>query len=308
MGLAPFISMHVPKCAGLAFAQSLARSIGAAAVAQGFDRTLFGTFSDFDSMSDEVRGKIRLHGLPPARPGELIHGHYALSSLVAAYPDARLVTIMREPRCRLISHFLFWRGHSDSDMAGWGRWTERMKLARGSLHDFLEARSLAPQIDNLFTRFLLHPHPDIPGDSFISPALHDRLYEQALARLGRFALVDVVENAALEQNVARYLGGPFHMDTANVTVLRSDFPINLSDELTSGAVERLRSLSAIDRRLWIAVARKADAFPDPGLLADALYAAYVEQQTAKCVSSAPTPLRPRAASSPPAPSGYAASL
>src|ERR1041385_7602136 len=102
MGLAPLVSMHVPKCAGLALAQSLARAIGAESVAQGFDQTLFGTFSDFNSMSDEVRAKIHLHGLPPARPGELVHGHYALSSLVAAYPGAHLVTVMREPRCRLI--------------------------------------------------------------------------------------------------------------------------------------------------------------------------------------------------------------
>jgi hypothetical protein len=305
MGLAPYVIMHVPKCAGLALAQSLARAIGAETVAQGFDRTLFGRFADFASMSEEVRGKIHLHGLPPARPGELIHGHYALSSLVAAYPGAHLVTVMREPRCRLISHFLFWRGHSDSDMAGWGGWMDRMRLAHGRLEDFLENRSLAAQLDNLFTRFLLSPHPDIPEDSFIAPRHHDRLHDQALAKLRHFGLVDVVENAALERNVARWLGREFHMDAANVTSLRSDLPVDLFDQLTGRAVERLQSHSAIDRRLWVHAARQADAFPEPEVLAESMFAAYLARQTANFASSAAPPRY----GSPPSPMlGYAASL
>ena len=257
-------------------------------------------------MSEEVRRKIHLHGLPPARPGELIHGHYALPSLVAAYPGAHLVTIMREPRCRLISHFLFWRGHLDSEMTGWGGWADRMKLARGRLEDFLEKRSLVSQLDNLFTRFLLCPHPGIPEDSCIAPELHDSLYDQALVKLRRFGLIDIVENSALEQNVARWLGREFHMEP-RMSRPCGDFPVQLSDELTSDAVDRLRSLSAIDRRLWIHAAH-GGYVPNPELLSDTIYATYVARQTSEdLLRAAMTPPSQRR-SSPSTAIGCAATL
>jgi len=181
----------------------------------------------------------------------------------------------------------------------------RMTLARDRLGDFLEDQHLVAQSDNLFTRFLLCPHPDIPADSLIAPELHDSLYEEALAKLGRFGLVDILENPAMAQNFARWFGAEFQMVTSNVTCPRNEFPLCLSDELTPDIVERLLSLTAIDRRLWIHTARKADAFPDPELQADAIYASYVARQTARFSVPMTLPSQPGPSSYP---SGYAASL
>jgi hypothetical protein len=59
------------------------------------------------------------------RDADLVTGHIARSTLRAAHPSHRLMTILREPRCRVISHWLFWRSVPDADRVAWGSWDAR---------------------------------------------------------------------------------------------------------------------------------------------------------------------------------------
>jgi hypothetical protein len=264
--------MHVPKCAGVALSRSLAQATGAKSRLHGLDGTLFGTFDDFASIAESIRRHIYLSGMPDRGCHDLIDGHFSLSSL-ASFRDGRFVTIMREPRCRLISHFLYWRGQSEDELLAWGAWSERVRLAHGRLLEFLANQTLASQIDNLFTRFLLCPHADIPTGAFIPPELHDELYHEAYPKLQQFGLVDLLENPAMEQNIQKWLGREFHMIEDNVSAPRMDLPVSLAEELTVDALTRVWSLSAIDRRLWKHTARRMNAFADPEVHADALFVA-----------------------------------
>jgi hypothetical protein len=130
---------------------------------------------------------------------------------------------------------------------------------------------------NLYTRFLLCPHKNIPEDNFIPDALSDELYDEAVTKLKCFELADILENPAMQQNIQRWLQRDFHLMRDNVTVSSNDFPVSLPDELIISlfTLEQLSSLSAIDLRLWGHIARRVDAFQAPEFHADQLFTQYV---------------------------------
>ena len=51
---------------------------------------------------------------------DLIAGHFAFSTLSQKYPEAQLVTFLRELYSRLSSHWLFLRSLSEDELAVWG--------------------------------------------------------------------------------------------------------------------------------------------------------------------------------------------
>jgi hypothetical protein len=153
-----------------------------------------------------------------------------------------------------------------------------MRFARGSLQEFLEQQDVACQIDNLFTRFLLSPHPDIPPGDFIPKRLHESLYRESMAKLVRFDFVDIIENPTIGTNVAKWLGRNFTMTRANETIAHPDRTVDLGAELTLRVLARIESLTAIDRRLWIHVAETRNIVPKADMHADHLFVQYVARQ------------------------------
>jgi hypothetical protein len=118
----------------------------------------------------------------------MVHGHFAFSTLQARYPNHQYMTLLREPYSRILSHWLYWRMQRNDELAGWGEWgTNHVRLARQPLAQFLGNATLACQIDNLRTRMLLWPHPNIPDNSFIDERDDEVLISTALARLGSSA-------------------------------------------------------------------------------------------------------------------------
>lgn len=273
------VFMHVPKCAGEAFVNSLAHSLGTNSILRGFDRSLFGAFDDFDTVAEGLRNQIYLDRQPRHYSYAIIAGHKSLFSLQAAYRNQPLVTIMREPRIRLLSHYIFWRLIPDENLALWGRYGEYMKLARAPIGDFLKQRTIACQTDNIFTRFLLSPHPDIPVDGFIAERSREALIRDGLAKLACFDFVDFIENPSIEQRLSDWLGRDTKLKLHNETIPNANRAINLHLELTPEALERMQSLTAVDRQLWIYLAEKLNAFPDAASRSEQLFARYVEIQT-----------------------------
>ena len=253
----PLAFMHIPKTAGTSLVAALIQALEPRALISGLDGVLFGDFDSFSSFQDDLRSHIYLS--PEAMPvnADLITGHIGYTSLRQRFPDAQLITVLREPFCRILSHWLFWRGNTDEVLVAWGSWADRVRLSHQPLANFLSTPTLACQIDNLAVRMLLSPHPLIPVADFIDPK-HDRqVLTEAHDRLGQFSRVDVVENPKLSSRLKKWLGRPFDIERRNETEgIPEPLRRPLVSELTSEAVDLLAARSRLDLELWRAVTRR----------------------------------------------------
>jgi hypothetical protein len=243
--------MHIPKTAGTSVARSLQGLYAGTPCVDGFDHFLFGAFRDFHHLPAALQNSIYADpGQLPAVAG-LVAGHFSNSTLRAAYPTGRFMTLLREPVTRLLSHWLYWRQLSDGQLEGWGGWAERVKRARSPLADFLNDRDLACQTDNLSVRALLWPDRLIPNDGFIDPSSDRRLLRRARAELRRFDFVDIVENPDLRGRIERWVEHPMMLARENETArLPPDLRSPLAAELGGRTHELLERRSRLDLRLW----------------------------------------------------------
>ena len=264
----PIAFMHVPKTAGTALAAALGRWAGD--TLYGLDQSIFGAFADFDGFAPDLRKMIYSAARPLPQTDALLMGHMAASTLARARRDTRLVTILREPRSRLLSHWLFWRGQTDEELQPWGAWADRVRLARAPLWHFLADPQIACQTDNIATRMLLWPHPAIPANGFIPPAAQPMLRRAAQLRLEEFAFADVVENPRLEGRLQAWLGGELRIRRANET---RALPAALRQPLDQllrrdDVLDLLEQRSRLDRALWLQLMRRGDPAADAGRMAE----------------------------------------
>ena len=248
--------MHIPKTAGSSLIDAIVSALQPPHVLWGFDRCLFGGFSDFASLDQELRQRIFLDEDAVPHAG-IVAGHISLSTLRHWAPTACTMTLLREPVSRLLSHWLFWRGHDDSRLEPWGAWADYVRLSRLPLPDFLAATSLACQNDNVATRMLLWPHRLIPRDGFIAARDDRRLLADARRALDSMDFVDLVENPAMVENVSTFLGGPITLPHHNPTgKVPGHLRRPMEDDLTFGALAALNARSRLDAELWRHVGRR----------------------------------------------------
>lgn len=257
----PTVFMHIPKTSGTALTLGLVDAIAPRnALCYGMGKVLFGSFEDFRSMGNDVRSRLYLDPRSLPEDADFVSGHMAFSTLLEKYANAQYITILREPMSRTLSHWLFWRSHSDDQLTSWGRWAQRVNQSRGSLHDFLSCRDLACQLDNLYVRMLLWPHRLIPEDDFIEERTRRILIYEAIGRLKQFAYVDLVENPKLDVNIQRWLRRPFIYKLANETSrLPEPLRTPLHKELTPETFNLLQRRTRLDLELWFAVGRQCIA-------------------------------------------------
>lgn len=254
----PLVFMHIPKTAGSTLMSELRRALRPKISVNGYDRYLFGTFSQFSTIDAAIRQNIYLSSDAMPRDADFVAGHIALSTLVSVFNTGQLLTLLREPFCRLLSLWLYWRQYDDQLLAAWGEWMDRVRLAHQDFSTFLDARIIAPQIDNIFVRMLLWPHVLIPEDDFIDPADDPQLVAEATNKLSQFAFLDVVENSALFDRLGAWLGRPVANTRINDT---ETMPVPLRRplhrQLTQSVYEQLESRSRLDIQLWKHVARQS---------------------------------------------------
>lgn len=250
--------MHVPKTAGTSVIAGLEAAMSPVQPLRGIDRYLFGGFDDFDSLHGDPRRQLIMDpaGIPADAP--FIVGHLACSSLLDGASDRSLMTILREPVTRLLSHWLYWRAMPGRDLEDWGTWRDVVRKARQPLGTFLSDPEIAAQTDNLMTRALLWPHRLVPNAGFIEPRDDRRLAREAGKRLRRFDFVDVVENEGFPARMADWLQRPFALPRLNQTARMPTLsrPSSLADELTPEVHALLASRSRLDLRLWNSIARR----------------------------------------------------
>jgi hypothetical protein len=264
----PLAFMHVPKTSGIALRAGMQEVLATTACIEGYDRWIFGAFRSFETMSPEARQTV-FEALPPANGIDFVAGHIAYSTLIQGRPTARFMTVLREPRSRILSQWMFGRSISDEILRPWGAWGRVTRLVRKPLVEYLNHPEVACTIDNIVVRMLLWPHPLIPDDGFIDSASDERLASEAVARLKSFDFADVVENPRLEDNVRAFLTRPFVYRRVNETPpVPSALRLPLEKELSDEALLVVEHRSRLDRELWRAVAAERIAGADPTALGD----------------------------------------
>jgi hypothetical protein len=245
------VFLHIPKCSGIAVSFALLDAARAPRVFFGFDRAFFGGFSDFASVAEENRSFIHLTPDTIPKNERFVRAHMSLSTLRAAYPRGTFMTVLREPVCRILSHFAFWRGFSAAQKAAWGSWAARSGLAQEDLETFLDAPEIACQIDNVATRLLLWPHRHIPDSAMIDPAHDAALLKAAHARLNSLDFVDAIENPSFHTHLSEWIGAPLIASRQNETeTLPPALRTRLDHELTPRAASLLTARSRLDLALW----------------------------------------------------------
>ena len=282
----PLAFMHVMKTSGVALRAGLREVLPSPEYIGGFDRGYFGAFRSFETMSPEIRQGIH-EALPPANGIDFVTGHLAYSTLIRGLPAARFMTVLREPRSRILSLWMYWRSMSDEEVSLFGAWRRVIRLTRQPLIEFLNHPEAACQTDNVYVRMLLWPHPLIPDDGFIDSASDGRLASEAAGRLKTFDFADVIENPRLEDNVRAFLTRPFVYRRANETPLMpSELRVPLEEELTGEALLLLDHRSRLDRELWRAVAAERIAGAELTALSDDTFRRTVTRYAAlMCPSS-----------------------
>jgi hypothetical protein len=277
---APIIFLHIPKCAGQAFRHSLANAVHASSILSFFDHSLFGAFDRFDTIAPELRASIYGAARQIPKAADFVGGHFAVSTARRYYPQANYCTVLREPASRLLSHWLFWRQHSDEDFESWGaHWGDRIRRARRPLVDFLRDPDLACQTDNLVVRMLLWPDPRIPANDFICASQDKALLRDAIATLRRFEFVDFVENPDCVTDVEKWIGAPFRLETVNETRQASaGFQVNLQQELTVEAHALLDERSRLDLVLWREIVERRRPNDDSLMMRTKIIISNIEHQ------------------------------
>jgi hypothetical protein len=253
----PLAFMHIPKTSGMSLMLALDAAFQPATAVKGFDRFLFGTFSKFETFSPAARESV--FGSAAALPQDamLILGHFALSTLQEAYPNAQIITILRNPFVRLLSHWMYWRQYTDAMLTDVGEWGDVVRTARKPLAEFLHLPFIAPQIDNVTLRMLLWPHPLISDDAFILAQNDETLFEAAKERLRAISFVDIAENDQMSLNLQHWLGKTLSNARVNETsIMPAELRTPLHQQLTPKAHERLIACSRLDLRLWTFVAER----------------------------------------------------
>ena len=215
----PACFMHVPKTAGISLRTALAAALPPDSLApQVHEAGSLGGFEDFDLLGPQARRAVA------ATPAEIdglgrypaIFGHFSLSTLLRHAPLERIATVLREPRARIVSHYLFLRFYASLRTYYGGAGLH--ECAEVPFRQFLLDPSAAYAIDNVVCRMLLRGDPRIPPADFIDEADLEALAEEAWRLLSRFGFVGFIEEPeAVWRGVGDHFGVALAPVRENVT-------------------------------------------------------------------------------------------
>jgi hypothetical protein len=281
----PLVFNHIPKTAGVAVTIALETAVDPTAPFTGFDRFLLG--NNMDRLSAVARRGLLATpaDLPEA---DLVYGHISPVTTRERFAARTELTILREPKSRLVSHWLFFRTFPDYALRGWGNWADDVKASRVPLPEFLQNPRLAYYTDNLITRFLIGSHDRTPVGAFIRPEDDEEVLAAAVRSLEAFDFVDVLENPGLARGLSRCLERPVAIGRANETqqmppTRRCDIAAE-----TAAAADLLEQRTRLDAALWDRVAARTYLAPDSVAAArQEIFAAARERYTRQAAAKGP---------------------
>ncbi|SIR22172.1 hypothetical protein SAMN05421828_12013 [Acidiphilium rubrum] len=285
--------VHMPKAGGTGLIRDIEAILRPLAVTGGIDCSQTGSFTAFSTMPSAFRGSIFVDPMEIPADADVIAGHFARQTIESRFPGSNLITILREPRARLLSHWFYLGNYTDDVLALYGDWGQTMALARCNLPEFISAPAIACHTDNLMTRMLLWPHDRVPPADFIAPQDDAMLITAARAAIDRFAFADVLENPAMHDRLIRFLrqtyGQTIWSRLERLIYARRAAPRNeaappkpgarqpMADELTDQCLSLLDQRSRLDRHLWRHVAARVLPQADLDALAETSYRRTVDR-------------------------------
>jgi hypothetical protein len=249
----PGCFMHIPKCAGMSFHSALEAALPAGSICpRRMDSSTFCDFRDFDLLPPLTRALIAIDDdeIKSMRRFPFVSGHFSLATLLQITKAGSVGTILREPRARVLSLYMYWRIPKIFDHVlpyDVGRY------ARESPMNFFSDVRIAPAIDNQVCRMLLHGDPRIPHDAFISEADICQVAADAIGRLDELGFVGVLElGASAWQGLGDLFGVSVDPKAINITAeLGHSERLELQGEnFTSDVRDLIELRSAGDRILY----------------------------------------------------------
>jgi hypothetical protein len=195
---------------------------------------------------------------------KLVWGHYDLPSFRRLSARRRIITLLREPKARILSLYYFWRSIHPSQLEAID--DERVLQAQSlCLLDFLHSdhQSLRDSIDNVYVRRLA----GLPGSGTCNDPLEqnpDFALAQAIAALEHVHFVGIVEHmaetlAGLEVALGTALARmPFKLNDSagNLTNYPTVYRHIEREEFTPDIHDALERLTRLDRVIYEACSRE----------------------------------------------------
>jgi hypothetical protein len=159
---------------------------------QRIDSSLFCGFEDFDLLRPEARAQVaaNLSEVQSLGRYRAVSGHFSLATLLQITDAASVSTVLREPRARLLSLYIYWRTPGINDFLAPYNAGEH---AQRPLLEFLSESLLAPTIDNQICRMLLNDDPRLPKSDFVAQSDIEIIAADAIERLDALGFVGVLE-------------------------------------------------------------------------------------------------------------------
>jgi hypothetical protein len=102
--ISPLVFMHIPKTAGTALVHALRAAVRPQREINGSDTCLSGTFTGYETMDERESARTYRTIADVPTDADMVSGHMAFSTLRQVYPAARMMTVLRDPLSRLLSH------------------------------------------------------------------------------------------------------------------------------------------------------------------------------------------------------------
>ncbi len=268
----PIGVVHIPKAAGTAMINRIEAGMRPRKYLYGLDRSQFGSFAAFESMPPSMLQTIFLDPDEIPVDCDMLAGHLSPGTIRARLPNANIITRLRAPVPRLLSHWFYWRSYSDDVLAQYGAWGAVLAGARAELAEFLQIRGLACVTDNILVRMLLWPHPLIPSGDFIDPAHDAALVREASRALASFANVTIMEDPKADERLTAWLRQNYGLsvwsslrkilyqselvdkNTSKIPTLKIHKKIN--QQLRHDAAGLVANHCRLDDQIWYASAEK----------------------------------------------------
>jgi hypothetical protein len=269
--------LHVPKSAGTSVRDMLEAALPSGSLAyRRTEPSTFCSFDDFGRLTPEAREEIAVTDAEIRALAEYpaICGHFSLQTLERLAPRANIATVLREPRSRLISQYLYLRFKTGlrTRWAAYGIHT----AAEGTLWELLGDPRVATATDNKACRMLLHGDARIQDGRFIDAGELEPVAEAAWERLKDLGFVGILERPGEAwSGVGEHFGVELRPEYRNVTGGEEIQPGMLPVPLLGGTatLDLLERRSAADAILYRRVAsRFVDGDEQARSLADSAFA------------------------------------
>ncbi len=177
----------------------------------------FADFRDFELLRQEARDLVAIEPEEVRALGgyRAVSGHFSLGTLLQITDAASIATVLREPRARLLSLYMYWRVPGVGDPWVPSRATEH---AKRPLSEFLSEPRLALVVDNQVCRMLLDGDARLPESSFAARSDIESLAADAIERLDELGFVGVLEfGDSVWQGLGRLFGVELEPTELNTT-------------------------------------------------------------------------------------------